>query len=147
MEFIQIKKTDSGIIKKIYDIEKKCFDIPWKKKDIESEIKKKNSFSYILKEENNVIGYILSTAIYDEMNINKLCINPHYRQLGFGKKLMKEILHSAEKNEITKIFLEVKKINIIAIKLYTHFGFHINRIRHYGKSEEETAYEMIKILN
>ena len=73
----------------------------------------------ILKENNEIVGYIYYSDIYDRLEINQFEINEKYRNKGKGKYLLQYLIDK-EKKDIT---LEVKKDNYSAIKVYEQKGF------------------------
>lgn len=73
----------------------------------------------ILKENDEVIGYIYYSDIYERAEINQIEINSFHRNCGKGSILLEKFIKDINKD----ITLEVKKDNIPAIKLYKKFGF------------------------
>ena len=81
----------------------------------------------ILKEDNEIIGYIYYSDIYERVEINQIEINFIHRNCGKGDFLLKKLIESVDKN----ISLEVNVNNIPAIKLYKKNGF-IEKARRKG---------------
>ena len=79
----------------------------------------------ILKEDNEIIGYIYYSDIYERVEINQIEINFIHRNCGKGDFLLKRLIESVDKN----IYLEVNVNNIPAIKLYKKNGFIEKAIR------------------
>lgn len=79
----------------------------------------------ILKEDNEVIGYIYYSDIYERTEINQFEINSFHRNCGKGNFLLQEMIKAVEKD----ITLEVRKDNLSAIKLYEKNGFKRKAIR------------------
>ena len=79
----------------------------------------------ILKEDNEIIGYIYYSDIYERVEINQIEINFIHRNCGKGDFLLKKLIESVDKN----ISLEVNVNNIPAIKLYKKNGFIEKAIR------------------
>ena len=73
----------------------------------------------LLKEDNEIIGYIYYSDIYDRLEINRFEINNQYRNKGKGKHLLQYLIDKEKKN----ITLEVKKDNYSAIKVYESKDF------------------------
>ena len=73
----------------------------------------------LLIEDNNVIGYLYYSDIYDRAEINQIEVDSFHRNCGNGKKLMEYMIKHVDKD----ITLEVKNDNDPAIKLYKEFGF------------------------
>lgn len=73
----------------------------------------------ILEENNEIVGYLYYSDIYDRVEINQFEINKIHRNCGKGKILMKFLTDNVDKS----ITLEVRKDNIPAIKVYEQYGF------------------------
>lgn len=79
----------------------------------------------IMKEQNEIIGYLYYSDIYERAEINQFEINLIHRNCGKGKKLLKKFIENVEKN----ITLEVREDNYPAIHLYEKMGFTKKAIR------------------
>lgn len=79
----------------------------------------------ILKEDDEVIGYIYYSDIYERAEINQFEINSFHRNCGKGNFLLKKMIQAVEKD----ITLEVKEDNYPAIALYEKNGFIKKAIR------------------
>ena len=79
----------------------------------------------VLKENNEIIGYIYYSDIYERAEINQFEINLIHRNCGKGKILLQKMIESVEKD----ITLEVKEDNYPAISLYEKNGFERKAIR------------------
>ena len=76
-------------------------------------------------EDNEIIGYLYYSDIYDRIEINQIEIKNIHRRCGKGTLLMQELIDKNNKS----ITLEVNKNNIPAINLYKKFDFHEVAIR------------------
>ncbi len=116
----QIAKKDAPCVAKI---EAECFSTPFKESDILEYIDNPIWNFFVARLDGNVVGYISFTTILDECQIVNVATTPSARKMGVGKALVGELLKFATKNEIKKIFLEVRESNVPAINLYKKFGF------------------------
>lgn len=91
-------------------------------KDLES-----NPFGtyLILKENEELIGYLYYSDIYERAEINQIEINVIHRNCGKGSKLIEKMISLVDKN----ITLEVREDNEPALKLYEKYGFKKTAIR------------------
>ncbi len=80
-------------------------------------------------EEDNIIGFISYSIIYDRAEIIDVIIDEKYRHKGYGKKLVSEVIGLASDNNCNNITLEVNESNKAAIKLYKNMGFEIVGVR------------------
>ena len=87
------------------------------------EIKKnldENPFGkYLLYVENDTLGYIYYSDIYERVEINNFEVKKEVQNCGIGNKLLKKFTETVEKN----ITLEVRSNNYNAIHLYKKYGF------------------------
>lgn len=79
----------------------------------------------VLEEDSQIIGYIYYSDIYERAEINQFEVQVINRNCGNGTKLLKNLIELVDKN----ITLEVKKDNIVALKLYKKMGFEEIAIR------------------
>ena len=73
----------------------------------------------IYEENNNVLGYLYYSDIYERIEINQIEVDESHRNKGIGSKLLKYLIDNNKKD----ITLEVKETNDKAIKLYKKYGF------------------------
>ena len=87
------------------------------------------SFYYVAIYNRQIIGYFGIDIIDDFVDILSIVVKKDFQNIGIGKLLLNEILKIAKKNNIQKIFLEVRKSNIIAQNLYGSFNFKLINTR------------------
>lgn len=96
------------------------------KETVTDELKNNPFGKYLILEENSqIIGYIYYSDIYERAEINQFEVQVINRNCGNGTKLLKNLIELVDKN----ITLEVKKDNIVTLKLYKKMGFEEKAIR------------------
>lgn len=104
-------------------------------------LKKENPFlkNYVYLENNQPIGLISYTLIYDRIELEYIWTSFEYRKKGIASKLMDKMFEE----KVNNITLEVRTTNKQAIKLYEKYNFKIasTRKNYYGN---EDAYLMIR---
>lgn len=113
------------------------------KEQITKAINDKNYLTFVAKFNEEIIGFII-TQISDEINIDSLVVDKHYRNLGIATKLIEEVETQAKKLKVCTISLEVNYKNITAFLLYEKLGFTTRRIRKKYYSDGNDCIEMIK---
>jgi len=93
------------------------------KNAIEDQITKSNYKYYLIKNNNNDLGYISIKEDNSVLFLSKIYISKTYRGQGFGKIAMNFIEAQAVKLNCFKIYLTVNKHNINSIKAYEKIGF------------------------
>ena len=79
----------------------------------------------LLVEDNEIIGYLYYSDIYDRVEINQIEIKNNFRRNGKATMLMHKLIDDTNKS----ITLEVNKNNIPALNLYKKFDFNEVAIR------------------
>lgn len=93
--------------------------------------------------DNNIIGFIIYSIIYDRAEIIDILIDNNYRNKGYGDELLKNGIEDCLNNNCKNITLEVKESNESAINLYKKNNFKvIAKRKNYYKNED--AYLMEK---
>lgn len=88
-------------------------------------------------EENEVIGYLNYSLIYDRIEIDNLYVEESRRKEGIAKKLMSYLVAVAINNHVVNITLEVRLSNEIARNLYKKFGFREVALRKFYYGDED----------
>ena len=82
-----------------------------------------NSETLIIEENRLILGYLIYRKLLSEYHILNIGVSPLRQKEGIGSILIKDFLNNLE--HISTVFLEVKKSNFSAIKLYKKNGFKI----------------------
>ena len=81
------------------------------------------SMSYIYLFNSEVIGYLMSKIILDEVHIHNITVSKEYRNNGVGTDMITCLIDKAKDKNKNKICLEVNNNNLIARKVYNKFRF------------------------
>lgn len=119
-----IRKMTEQDIARVTQIESEVHIAPWTL-GIFNDCLRVDYESWVIEEENNIIGYTIYSVAVGEAHILNIAIDKHYQGQRFGKQLLKFILQQVQQQQVEKIFLEVRRSNHVAIQLYQGFGFKI----------------------
>lgn len=116
-----------------------------KKKDLEYELNE-NPVSKILviKENNQILGYLDYWITFDSSTIFKIIIKKEFRSKGYASILLNTCIEDLKKNEVLYLTLEVRKSNENAIKLYKKFNFKEITIKEKYYNDGEDAIYMVR---
>ena len=112
----------------IVKIENRCHLTPWTNKNFIDSYGAKNLFK-VLKNENDIIGYYIALFALDECELLNITITSELQKKGFGELMLKDLFSECREVNIVNIFLEVRKSNLLAIRLYKKNGFNEIGIR------------------
>ena len=120
---VQISKMSIKDLDTIKNILEDEFDDFWNYNILSSELKNSNSQYFVLKLDDEILGFAGMLLVLDEAEITNIVIKKSYRGKHLSSILMKYLITYCKENNIKKIHLEVSSKNKIAINLYTKFGF------------------------
>lgn len=142
---MEIRYATIEDLNKIASLEAKYFIGPWTEEQFKYElIENQFSKTLILIENDSLIGYCNYWVIFDQGEINKICIEESYRKQGLATKLLDKAFDDFQKNECLSVSLEVRVSNVPAQKLYEKYGFMKVVVKEKYYSDGEDAYYMIK---
>lgn len=157
-------------VARVHEIDMLSFTMPWSERSYRFELtKNENSIPWVAEIKNTaeihaaakaarpvaesaaqpstgqlVVGMVVIWAIMDEAHIATLAIHPDYRGLGIGSRLLARGLLEAFERGARFAYLEVRRSNVTAQRVYEKFGFQIAGMRpHYYKDNNEDALLMI----
>jgi len=136
-----IRIATSNDLADILSIEKKVFKHPWSKEQLSWELNSQPAAeNYVMIARGNMIGYLFSHVVDDDVQILNIAINIPFQHKGYGEQLLSYFLDQF--NTDSSIHLEVRKSNFPAINLYLKFGFHEAGTRKGYYSDGEDAIIM-----
>jgi ribosomal-protein-alanine N-acetyltransferase len=125
---VAIKRMEVEDVEEVAPIAAAAAYNPWSKKMILEEIAHPFSHCFLLQQRAEAgailpLGFLCFRQIGEEAELLNLCVDPEFRQQGFGKKLMSFYIEFCEGRGVNQYFLEVNTLNTPAIHLYHSFGF------------------------
>jgi len=112
-----VKDLDAVVL-----IEREVFLFPWTKGNFGDSISS-GYYCYVLEIGNHIFGYGVMTIGADEAHILTLSVASEWQREGWGEKLLHYFISLSKENNACSIFLEVRKSNLGAAKLYEQIGF------------------------
>lgn len=119
---VELRTMVHDDIAQVADIERRSYDFPWSH-GVFRDCLLAGYHCIVIEREDRTVGYSILSIAAGEAHILNLCVDPKFRQLGYGERLLEEILERAGNAEVGEVFLEVRPSNSKAIALYNKKGF------------------------
>ena len=119
---VELRTMIHDDISEVSDIERRSYDFPWSH-GVFHDCLLAGYSCVVLVREVRVVGYSILSVAAGEAHFLNLCVDPGFRQLGYGEKLLDEILSRVATEDVHEMFLEVRPSNEKAIALYRKKGF------------------------
>ena len=119
---VRVRTMSHDDLPQVSDIERRSYDYPWSH-GVFRDCLLAGYSCIVLERGDSIGGYGILSVAAGEAHILNLCIDPDYRRLGYGDRLLDEILLRARATGVREIFLEVRPSNVTALALYRKKGF------------------------
>ena len=138
-------------LEEVMKIEKENFDEPWPEIAFINDMNKNSGKEvFVLKENNEVIGYYDVWLSLEDADIGSIAVKKEYQGKGLAKPLITYVLHIMKDLGYTNAKLSTQTNSWLAIKIYLDFGFKPYNeslgwgiVKHILKRKELDAYEEI----
>jgi ribosomal-protein-alanine N-acetyltransferase len=133
----------------VSDIERRSYDFPWSH-GVFRDCLLAGYTCIVLERGDFIAGYGILSVAAGEAHVLNLCVDPHYRRLGYGDRLLDEMLQRARAASVKEVFLEVRPSNVNALSLYRKRGFRQIAHRrayyqaHYGREDAAVLSLVLK---
>lgn len=145
---ISIRGMTHDDLAMVSDIERRSYEFPWSHGVFRDCLLAGYRSSVLIREE-RVAGYGILSIAAGEAHILNLCVDPEFRSMGYGEKLLNTLLSQARAASVREVLLEVRPSNKTALALYRKKGFFqvANRPAYYQSHEgREDASVLCKKL-
>ncbi|MBI3948148.1 MAG: ribosomal protein S18-alanine N-acetyltransferase [Armatimonadetes bacterium] len=145
---VTIDRMEAADLEDVIRIERQSFPTPWRAETFRYEVAGNDNACYVvarahLPEGRRVIGYAGMWLVADEAHITTIAVDPAYRGLKIGERLLVSILDAAIRQGMLRATLEVRESNRVAQKLYVKYRFDaVGMRRHYYSDTGENAIIM-----
>ena len=108
----------------ISEIERLCFSEPWSQRSLELLLRDGN-FGVVAIDGGKVVGYAGVISAKPEGEITNVATHPDFRRNGIGEGILEYMKALAPTRDIDSLFLEVRRSNEAARRLYEKVGFFV----------------------
>ncbi len=113
---------------------------PWPQQSFRAELENPRvSRPMVMVRKTEIAGFIVPWFIEDEVQIANIAVKANYRRQGLGSVMLSQIIHWAQRCQCRAAFLEVRRSNLAARRLYENLGFVEDgcRRQYYGREQED----------
>jgi len=127
---IMIRAASVRDLKAIWEIEEASYAAPWPKETFFVDITFNADAKYFVAMVNKrIVGFIGGWFKEGKLHIVNVATHPSFRQSGVARQLVLFLLDLARDLKMESTFLEVRRSNVAAQKLYEGLGFGVAGLR------------------
>lgn len=131
-------------------IAKECLPEHWSLKEIQDVLQYDHNIYFVAqREENNqIVGFAGIMVLAEEAELLNIAVLSEFRKKGIGQQLLTRLLEEAKIKNVTRMLLEVRKSNEVAINFYKRNQFEIlgDRKKYYTNPVEDALIMDCKII-
>ncbi|MFN2177358.1 MAG: GNAT family N-acetyltransferase [Anaerolineales bacterium] len=121
---VNIRPMRHDDITAIRKIDKLAFEPVWQNSiDILTLAYQQSSVSTVIKINQEIVGYQISTSTAIGAHLARLAIHPDFQGAGLGYTLLRDLLNRFADNRVNRVTVNTQKDNIHAMSLYSKAGF------------------------
>jgi ribosomal-protein-alanine N-acetyltransferase len=145
----QLRRMTEDDLDAVDRIERSVFQSPWSRRAFLHELKESRiSVALVASVDEKICGYIVVWFVTDELHIGTVAVDAAWRRRGIATTLLKEVFRISKERQCKRAYLEVRRSNVSAQKLYDSFGFRAVGVRPgYYSPQQEDAIIMAKPLH
>lgn len=117
-----IRRCKQKDLNEVLRIERICFKHPYDYSTFLYFLIKCADGFYVAEENNQIVGYIISSVEGDKGTLVSVAVLPEFRRRGIGSRLMEESMNFFS-SKVDYVELQVRVSNVEAISFYKKFGF------------------------
>ncbi len=142
---MMIRRMQLEDLEQVAQLEAENFSVPWTEQDFRTYLERAEGIFLVCDEEGSILGYCGVIAAPPEGDITNVSVQSKARGRGTGRRLVEEMIRQAEAEGIHTLFLEVRKTNEAAIRLYKNQGFkEVGLRKNYYEKPVEDALIMVR---
>jgi ribosomal-protein-alanine N-acetyltransferase len=139
---VWLEAAGEADLEEVVELEKLCYAEPWSRRQFRGALEgTANQRVLVLRHgpRRRLAGYVVLQTVVDELHVHNVAVDPDLRGLGLGRRLVRLALAFGEKRGARLVFLEVRRSNEVALRLYTSLGFEQVGVRrgYYARPRED----------
>lgn len=148
-EWLVERTTLADDLDAVAALEAETFSNPWTRDMLDREIHQSDvARVYVVRHPAvRVAAFCTCWLVHDELHINTIAVDARFRRQGVASVLMSRIMADSARSGATRTFLEVRRSNVAAQRLYERLGFSVLAVRkHYYVKPDEDALVLGKSI-
>ena len=143
-----LRPLHSSDLARVAEIERHTFSDPWSAAAFRDALAQPHVRAIAAADERDaLVGYAIGLVAPDEAEVLNIAVDPPARGKGIGAGLLEGMLEELRRAGARSVFLEVRRSNEAAIRLYRRSGFQILGARpDYYRQPREDALTMGRFL-
>lgn len=123
MTDFSLRTMTSADIPAVHAIERQVQWAPWSTAIFRASLGPRYIARVAVSASATILGYALCDSVLDECTLHNIGVSPLYQRQGIGRALLQALLAYYQQQKMSAMFLEVRRSNQTAYRLYHQLGF------------------------
>ena len=133
----------------VFAIAQAAFTLPWPREELALELSRPYSALRVLRPspDERIAAFLNHWRLGHELQIMNVAVLPSHQRLGYARALLRDAEAAARQMHLGSIFLEVRRSNHAAIRLYESHGYVVVgvRQRYYADNLEDALVMKLEL--
>jgi [ribosomal protein S18]-alanine N-acetyltransferase len=116
-------------VETVLGIEQTAYEFPWSRGNFIDSLSADHPSQLLRDSQGQVLGYFVAMQGVDEIHLLNLTVAPAVQGRGHGRHLLRAVVELARRRDARQLWLEVRRHNERAQRIYTQFGFRVSGVR------------------
>ena len=145
---LKIRLMEERDLQSVSRMEKDIFSDPWSIDAFADSIKNDSAIFIVAEMNDTVVGFCGVYIMSPEAEIAYIAVSTAYRKQGIAQKMLIWQIEHLKEKRVESLFLDVRKTNTVAYRLYNKFGFENIAIRkdYYNTPKEDAIIMKLEIF-
>ena len=138
---VKVREMTLDDLEQVMPIEQENFSVPWTETGFFSFLLRQDALFLVAEDQGQIVGYCGVIMVPDEGDITNVSVARERQGQGIVELLVKELIARAAEAGVIRLYLEVRKSNEKALRLYEKMGFVRDGIRkdYYEEPREDAV--------
>jgi len=133
----------------VHRIEVESYSVPWSRATFRNLLDRPDTDTVVAEITGRVVAYAISWFVVDQGELGNIAVDAEWRRQGVATRLISVALDRARERGIRDVYLEVRRTNTGAQRVYRRLGFHQVGVRrdYYVKPVEDALVMRRELLD
>jgi ribosomal-protein-alanine N-acetyltransferase len=146
-EEVALRLATARDIPSIHRIEVQSYTVPWNRTTFHNLLERSDTDIIVATSGDRIVGYVITWFVVDQGELGNVAVDEGWRRRGIARTLVSAALDTARTRGVSEVYLEVRRSNVGAQRLYRQLDFRqVGIRRNYYVKPAEDALVMRRAL-
>lgn len=118
----RFRKMRRGDVPAVHEVESDAYEFGWTQ-GIFRDCLVAGHECWLMERDRELVGHAVLACQVDEAHLLNICVAPAWQGIGYGQRLLRRMIDVARWHAVSRMLLEVRPSNAVAVHVYRRHGF------------------------